>query len=258
MGCSSSKEVVPEQKASSKAAPPDFRKLVAKGLVLPDELEGPYLIKRYHCNWRGTNRGFFDDYGGQKKWLDRNAEKMKTWESWSAIDWDHPDAPDPDFALAYGAINGKGVDMRDLRPQIIEAQREMVRVYTAAFERAVGKPGATAAFEKIKKLEERRNKERHPGGRDLDIIGLFKGALGAIGELWAYGLEVRAASGEHDAGLSWGVKKAVRDTLWLTRCGWTRCVVTRCHTLSHAVTRCWWHAACCHAMRCVCMKMVVK
>ena len=28
--------------------------------------------------------------------------------------------------------------------------------------------------------------------------------------LWAYGLEVREASGEHDAGLSWGIKKAGR------------------------------------------------
>ena len=41
-------------------------------------------------------------------------------------------------------------------------------------------------------------------------MSLSKGALGAIGELWAYGLEVRNASGEHDAALSWGIKKAVR------------------------------------------------
>ena len=109
--------------------------------------------------------------------------------------------------------------MWELRPQIIAAQREMVQVYTAAFERAMAKPGAAAAIEKIKQLEERRNKERQPGGRDLDIIGLFKGALGAIGELWAYGLEVREASGEHDAGLSLSTRcHAVVDTLLLTRC----------------------------------------
>ena len=116
MGCSPSKKVQPTEKASSKAAPPDFKELIEKNLVLPDELEGPYLIKRYHSNWRGTNRGFFDNPGGQKKWLDSNAEKMKTWTSWGAIDWDHPDAPDPDFALAYGAINGEGLDMKELRP----------------------------------------------------------------------------------------------------------------------------------------------
>ena len=27
---------------------------------------------------------------------------MKKWKSWGAIDWDHSDAPDPDFALAFG------------------------------------------------------------------------------------------------------------------------------------------------------------
>ena len=91
--------------------------------------------------------------------------------------------------------------------------------HTAALERAMAKPGAAAAFEKIKKLKERRSKEHQSGGKKLDIFGLFEGALGAIGELWAYGLEVREASGERDAGLSWGIKKALR--IWYKAC--TRC-----------------------------------
>ena len=215
----------PGQKASSKAAPPDFSPLIKQNLVLPDELEGPYVLSKYHKNWRGRGRGFFEE-AGEDKWGDSNREKMKKWESWGSIDWDHPDAPDPDFALESGSVGGKGLNIKELRPSIIAAQREMVQVYTAAFERAVAKPGAAAAFEKITQLEERRNKERQPGGRDLDIFGLFKGALGAIGELWAYGLEVREASGEHDAGLSWGIKKAVRTRCWHT---------LRCDTLSHAV-----------------------
>ena len=196
----------PGEKASSKAAPPDFAELIRLGLVLPDELLGPYVLSRYHKVWQGATRGFFDP-AAEDEWFNSNVEKMKKWTSWATIDWDHPDAPDPDFALMYGAINGEGVDMQELRPRIVEAQKEMVRVYTAALERAMAKPGAAAAFEKIKKLKERRSKEHQPGGKKLDILGLFEGALGAIGELWAYGLEVREASGERDAGLSWGIKK---------------------------------------------------
>ena len=196
----------PGEKASSKAAPPDFSELIRLGLVLPDELLGPYVLSRYHKVWRGATRGFFDD-AAWKEWFDSNLEKMKMWASLAAVDWDDPDAPDPDFALQYCNHAGLEVDMQQLRPRIVEAQKEMVRVYTAALERAMAKPGAAAAFEKIKKLKERRSKEHQPGGKKLDILGLFEGALGAIGELWAYGLEVREASGERDAGLSWGIKK---------------------------------------------------
>ena len=78
-----------------------------------------------------------------------------------------------------------------------------------AFEQAFA--GAGPTLEKIKQLKKDGPKKEHqPGGKDLDIFGLFKGALGAIGELWAYGLKVREASGEHDAELSWGIKKTHR------------------------------------------------
>ena len=48
---------------------------------------------------------------------------------------------------------------------------------------------------------------RQPGGEQLDLIGLYKGALGAIGDLWAYGQQAIAASGEAGVGASWGIKK---------------------------------------------------
>jgi hypothetical protein len=99
--------------------------------------------------------------------------------------------------------------MKKLRPQIAKAQGVMKMNYGKAFDQAFA--GAGPTLEKIKQLKkDGPKKERQPGGKDLDIFGLFKGALGAIGELWAYGLEVREASGEHDAGLSWGIKKLLR------------------------------------------------
>jgi len=193
------------QKASSKAAPPDFSPLIKKNLVLPDEDEGPYAFDRYHMNDRGKNRGFFDNRGGFDKWRDSNTAKLKKWPSLAAVDWDHSVAPDPDFALQFCGLAGMKFDMKTLRPQIVKAQGGMKVNYGKAFDQAFA--GAGPTLEKIKQLKkDGPKKERQPGGKDLDIFGLFKGALGAIGELWAYGLEVRAASGEHDAGLTWGLK----------------------------------------------------
>ena len=102
-------------------------------------------------------------------------------------------------------VLGMKLNMKELRPKIVEAQDGMKRLYSQAFDEAFA--GAGPTLEKIKQLKkDGPKKERQPGGKDLDIFGLFKGALGAIGELWAYGLEVREASGEHDAELSWGLK----------------------------------------------------
>ena len=206
----------PGEKASSKTAPPDFSPLIEKNLVLPDEDEGPYAFDRYQTNDRGADQGFFDNSnrGGYTKWRNNNLEKLKKWPSLAAVDWDHPDAPDPDFALQYCGLAGMKVNMSELRPEVVKAQTKMKEGYGEAFEQAFA--GAGPTLEKIKQLKkDGPKKERQPGGRDLDIFGLFKGALGAIGELWAYGLEVREASGEHDAGLSWGIKKAVR--IWYKR-----------------------------------------
>ena len=218
----------PGEKADSKAAPPDFSSLIKENLVLPDEDEGPYAFDRYHMNYRGANRGFFDNRnpGGARMWRDSNLEKLKKWPSLAAVDWDHTDAPDPDYLLnEFNMINGNGLFMSKLRPEIVKMQGGMKAAYGEAFEQAFA--GAGPTLEKIKKLKkDGPKKERQPRGKDLNISRLFKGALGAIGELWAYGLEVREASGEHDAGLSWGIKKAVRTRCWHT---------LRCDTLSHAV-----------------------
>ena len=165
------------------------------------------LVRFAHArdNFCSAGRGFFDGGQGYHKWLDSNTAKLKKWPSVVAIDWDHPDAPDPDFALAYCHLAGMKLDMAELRPEIVKAQDGMKHLYSQAFDEAFA--GAGPTLEKIKQLKKDGPKKEHqPGGKDLDIFGLFKGALGAIGELWAYGLQVREASGEHDAELSWGLK----------------------------------------------------
>ena len=50
----------------------------------------------------------------------------------------------------------------ELRPDIIAAQKEMLSSYGGAYDKARAKPGAAAAFEKIKELPERRAKECQP------------------------------------------------------------------------------------------------
>ena len=47
-----------------------------------------------------------------------------------------------------------------------------------------------------------------PGGTTLDLIEFYKGALGAIGELWTFGQEAVEASGEPGVAASWSIKKA--------------------------------------------------
>ena len=49
-----------------------------------------------------------------------------------------------------------------------------------------------------------------PEGKEMTIQQLYAGALGAIGDLWSYGVSVVEASGEPGAHLSWGIKKAQR------------------------------------------------
>ena len=109
--------------------------------------------------------------------------------------------------FSWGTINGKGLNMRQLRPVVIEAQAAMKAGYSAAYESARGKPGAAEVYERIAALPEKIGKVRQPGGEQLDLIGLYKGALGAIGELWAYGQKAIAASGEAGVAASWGLKK---------------------------------------------------
>ena len=62
-------------------------------------------------------------------------------------------------------------------------------------------------YERIAALPEKIGKVRQPGGEQLDLIGLYKGALGAVGELWEYGQQAIVGSGEAGAAVSWGLKK---------------------------------------------------
>ena len=106
-----------------------------------------------------------------------------------------------------GEIDGEGVYMPELRPTVIEAQAAMKAGYGAAFESARGKQSAAAGFDRITALAEISGKVQQPGGALLDLVGLYKGALGAVGELWAYGQRAIAASGEAGVAASWGIKK---------------------------------------------------
>ena len=92
-------------------------------------------------------------------------------------------------------------------PTVIEAQAAMKAGYGAAFESARSKQGAAAGYDRIAALTEKSGKVRQPGGAQLDLVGLYKGALGAVGELWAYGQRAIAASGEAGVAASWGIKK---------------------------------------------------
>ena len=67
---------------------------------------------------------------------------------------------------------------------------------------------------------------QQPGGEQLDIIGLYKGALGALEHLWQYGQQALEVSGEAAGpralvSAAWGIKKApsmpVTLTVYLSR-----------------------------------------
>ena len=98
--------------------------------------------------------------------------------------------------------------MAELRPVVIGAQRAMKAGSDQAFEAACSKPGAAEAYERVARLPERSEGVRQPGGEQLDLIGLYKGGLGAVGELWEYGQQAIVASGEAGVTAWWGILKA--------------------------------------------------
>ena len=79
--------------------------------------------------------------------------------------------------------------------------------YGGAFESACGKPGAAEVYLRIAALPQIDGKVQQPRGEQLDLLGLYKGALGAVGKLWEYGQQALVASGEAAAAASWGIKK---------------------------------------------------
>ena len=134
------------------------------------------------------------------------AQALQT--SWATIDFEAENAVDPEYMFSFGTINGTGVNMGQLRPIVIKAQAGMKTAYGAAFESARGKQGAAKVYKRIAALPEKSGKVRQPGGDErLDLIGLYKGALGAVCELWEYGQQAIVASGEAEVVASWGLKK---------------------------------------------------
>jgi hypothetical protein len=136
-----------------------------------------------------------------------NKAIMAQQSSWGTIDFEAENAVDPEYMFSFGGINGEGVAMHELRPTVIKAQKAMKRGYDKAFKAARGKRGAAEVYARIAALPEKVGKVRQPGGEQLDLIGLYKGALGAVGELWAYGQQAIVASGEAGVAASWGLKK---------------------------------------------------
>ena len=200
-----SAEAPPPKAPPPKAPPPSFAVLIARGTVVPDERDGPYALGSYHANVTGGSRGY-KSQAGRKKWRDANEAIMALQKSWATIDFEAENAVDPEYMFAFGKIDGTGVAMGELRPKVIEAQEAMKAGYSAAYESARDKRGAAKVYKRIAALPEKIGKVRQPGGEQLDLIGLYKGALGAVGELWAYGQQAIAASGEAGVAASWGLK----------------------------------------------------
>ena len=211
MGCGGSRIGPQPDKVSAKAPPPSFAALIAAGTVVPDEHDGPYALDSYHTIVTSEFRGY-KAQEGYDKWNATNKASMALQRSWATIDFEAENAVDPEYMFSYGAINGEGVDMEKLRPMVIEAQKAMKEGYNGAFESARGKPGAAEVYERIAALPEKIGKVRQPGGEQLDLIGLYEGALGAVGELWEYGQQATVASSEAGVAASWGLKK-VRPSL---------------------------------------------
>ena len=114
------------------------------------------------------------------------------------------------YMFNYGTIKGEGLQMSKLRKVVIRAQKAMKKAYEKAYIKAYHKQGAAEVYQRIAKVPERRDwvHQPQPDGAQLDLIGLYKGALGALGELWEYGQQVVLESGEEGVAVSWSLKKA--------------------------------------------------
>ena len=80
--------------------------------MVPDEHDGPYALGSYHDNVTGAFRGY-KVKAGFNHWLATNKAIMARQTSWATIDFEAKDAVDPEYMFSYGAINGRGVDMRE-------------------------------------------------------------------------------------------------------------------------------------------------
>jgi len=213
MGCSGSrvephKDSGPQPGESGKSRgqepPPSFAELIAAGKVGPDQLEGPYKFASYHANITGRHRGFKDKESFDE-WIATNEAIMAKQKSWATIDFE---AVDPVYMFNYGTIKGEGLQMSKLRKVVIKAQKAMKKAYENAYIKAYRKQGAAEVYQRIAAVPQKLDWVHQPDGEQLDLIRLYKGALGALGELWEYGQQVVVASGEADVKVSWSLKKA--------------------------------------------------
>ena len=206
-------------KALAKSAPPSFAELIAEGNVVPDEFDGPYVHDSYHANVTGEERGYRFK-AGRDQWLKNNEENLAKLGDWSSVDPEYLDeyAVDPEYMFSYGTINGKSVNMQELRPAVIEAKQVMQDCYDKAFTEARGKFGAAKVCDRIVALPDKHSNTQQPGGEQLDLIGLYKGALGALEELWQFGQEALQMSGEGTSqralvSAAWSIKKVLSIAL---------------------------------------------
>ena len=211
MGCGKSLPVDPDSgqldesgKSRAQEPPPSFAELIAAGKVVPDQLEGPYVLASYHANITGRHRGF-KDKASFDDWIATNEAIMAKQKSWATIDFE---AVDPVYMFNYGTIKGEGLQMSKLRKVVIRAKKEMKKAYEKAYIKAYHKQGAAEVFQRIAAVPQKLDWVHQPDGEQLDLIRLYKGALGALGELWEYGQQVVLASGEVDVRVSWGLRKA--------------------------------------------------
>ena len=217
MGCGGSRSVEPQTdngpqpgesgKSPAQEPPPSFAELIAAGTVVPDQCEGPYVLACYHSNVTGGHRGF-KDKASFDEWIATNEEIMAQQTSWATIDFEAENAVDPVYMFNFGTINGGGLQMSELREVVIRAQEAMKNAYNKAYSKAYRKRGAAEVYQRIAAVPEERPTVHQPGGAQLDLIGLYKGALGALGELWEYGQQVVVESGERGVAVSWSLKKA--------------------------------------------------
>ena len=214
MGCGKSRAVGPDGGQSgessnplAKKPPPSFAELIAAGKVVPDQLEGPYKFASYHANITGRHRGF-KDKASFDEWIATNEAIMAKQKSWATIDFEAENAVDPVYMFNYGTIKGEGLQMSKLRKVVIRAKKAMKKAYEKAYVKAYHKQGAAEVYQRIAVVPEKLDWVHQPDGSQLDLIGLYKGALGALGELWKYGQQVVDESGEEGVAVSWSLKKA--------------------------------------------------
>lgn len=203
-----SKSEPPEQRAtfavSTEPPPPALVNLIEQGNSLPDQLAGPYALDAYHANAAGAHRGF-REWEGMRQWFSRNQALLDGCRSWGRLNLELP--IDPEWMVAYGKLEGKGVQPKTIRPKLLAAKRGMVQAYEQAF--ASARSGSEDTFDRIALLPERRERAAQPAG---GVLALYSGAICALPQLWELGVRAGEMSGEEGVELIWGLKLPIR--LW--------------------------------------------